>query len=512
MTILNEELKKSLQDGEIVLVSYETEEGVKSILATARRAEGATEASITYIDVEGTATAIISAIQDLDSVVGSTVIEEGKHVAVQVTQTDGLLTNLTLNENDIASASLLGTPDDGADQDTAFGKIAQLVISSSGAIELLDYTDTAVAKKFVKSVSETDGIISVARGSFASSDETVTIGDTADGGIDLGVNIDGASIKQNATTKKLYVDSSAITGYVGENAIEVGAENNSEKKISLKIKTNDGVLTQDANGLASTVVLKSVTPSSTNIKEEYELQGVNGVKLGSDTIKVYKDSSIVEIYLGTTTDSVDSATGVITKNEGDKQSLNYVYLNNAGAYQMTKVDVSSMLIETEFGDGLQIDNHIAKAKVDSSSEEVNVTYDASGVPETTAPVLSVSSNGIKVNNIQNAINAKIGTLDATVGTTTVASGSHVAVQITEADGKLTGVTVTENNIPDDDEVLKSVAAGDGIEVTAFNSNSQTVSAVAVTNDPVIEVTSDGIGTKEDAVFDCGFYAIAEPNP
>jgi hypothetical protein len=29
--------------------------------------------------------------------------------------------------------------------------------------------------------------------------------------------------------------------------------------------------------------------------------------------------------------------------------------------------------------------------------------------------------------------------------------------------------------------------------------------VAVTNDPVIEVTSNGIGVKEDAVWDCGTF-------
>lgn len=60
----------------------------------------------------------------------------------------------------------------------------------------------------------------------------------------------------------------------------------------------------------------------------------------------------------------------------------------------------------------------------------------------------VSSLETKVGNesvatqITNAINA----LDATVGSTTVASGKHVAVQVTEADGKLTGVTVTESDI------------------------------------------------------------------
>lgn len=40
----------------------------------------------------------------------------------------------------------------------------------------------------------------------------------------------------------------------------------------------------------------------------------------------------------------------------------------------------------------------------------------------------------------------IAALDATVGSTSVATGKHVAVQVVETDGKLTGLTVTEDDI------------------------------------------------------------------
>lgn len=46
----------------------------------------------------------------------------------------------------------------------------------------------------------------------------------------------------------------------------------------------------------------------------------------------------------------------------------------------------------------------------------------------------------------NTVVTKIAALDATVGSKTVASGKHVAVQVVEADGKLTGLTVTESDI------------------------------------------------------------------
>lgn len=53
---------------------------------------------------------------------------------------------------------------------------------------------------------------------------------------------------------------------------------------------------------------------------------------------------------------------------------------------------------------------------------------------------AVGADGSVAEAIATAVNA----LDATVGSKTVASGKHVAVEVVETDGKLTGLTVTEN--------------------------------------------------------------------
>lgn len=63
------------------------------------------------------------------------------------------------------------------------------------SIKALDKNDSAVAKSFVTAVSETDGIITVSRGRVTSTTKTVTLADNEDGGINLGVNVDDASIK-----------------------------------------------------------------------------------------------------------------------------------------------------------------------------------------------------------------------------------------------------------------------------------------------------------------------------
>lgn len=59
---------------------------------------------------------ISSAIADLDATVGSTSVDTGKHVAVQVVETDGVLTGITVTEDDIASAQDLQDLEDAIDE------------------------------------------------------------------------------------------------------------------------------------------------------------------------------------------------------------------------------------------------------------------------------------------------------------------------------------------------------------------------------------------------------------
>ena len=50
----------------------------------------------------------------------------------------------------------------------------------------------------------------------------------------------------------------------------------------------------------------------------------------------------------------------------------------------------------------------------------------------------------------------------------------------------------------------SVVAGNGINISGSGTE-KTITAVAKASDPMIEVTNEGIGLKDDAVFDCGTY-------
>lgn len=498
-------------------------------------------------------------------------------------------------------------------ENTVEGSVAK---SIKDAVEALDASDTAVAKSFVTSVSETDGKITVSRGAVASADKTVTLSDGSDGGIDLAVNIDGDTIVKDSSTGKLSVASAALVQYKGENAITVSdVDGDNNKTISLTVKDGDLFLTNDENGLSVTVTMSKLTDtevaalSDSNVKEAYQLEDKSGKKVG-DVIKIYKDSSLKSVVL-------------------NGQALDFTYILADGSESTVSVDISSFLAESEFSNGLQVVNHIVSVKVDTASESF----------------LTVGADGVKLSGVQDAIDtaaakattkvtktdsashltlesstAADGSTTYTIGESDIASATDLTAEVTraktaeeanaaaitqevadrkaaiealdaelvgsdgsyiktvtEADGVVTAVAQkfdttlsedsTDNNAPtskavydvivadekvtseafnkvkttlgisgselayealttdtiigdatsymDADTKLaaaiksatdaaRSIKAGNGISVTA-NGTVDTVAAVAVSDDPIIEVTANGIGTKEDAVFDCGTY-------
>lgn len=402
---------QELGDGELWIATYGETPNAKSILAL-KRTDG-----LTVFDNETSSDTITAAINALDATVGSTTVENGKHVAVEVVEENGKLKSLIIVEKDIASAALLGTTSDTASNQTAFGYIAKEVADRTAAIQALDTTDTPEAKKFVTSVSETDGIISVRRGTVTSADKTVTLTEGADGGIDLAVNVDGTTIFKDNANGTLSVASTALIQYVGNQAINVSnVSENKEKTISLVIPNDEKVLSQGTNGLITTIELKSVTPSSANIKEEYQLQGIDGQKLGTDTIKIYKDQTL------------KSATF-------ENQILTLTYILADGSESAVDIDMSSIIIEAEVENGIQAVDHKLSIKLDTTGDDTGE-----------GKFLTVGANGLKLDGVSDAITTAINALDVTSDTATDAAG-FISTTISETDGKVSndGISVTYGN-------------------------------------------------------------------
>ena len=179
----------------------------------------------------------------------------------------------------------------------------------------------------------------------------------------------------------------------------------------------------------------------TNVREAYKLVDEDGVQAG-EPIKIYKDSALQSVEL-VSEKPAEGGGGTV-----QGQFLKFTYLTTKGQDNVVYLDVSSFLAESEFKNGLSVnDNGEVSVKVDATSE---------------GGFLTVGDGGIKLSGVQTAIDNEIAKLDATVGSQEVASSKHVAVEVVEENGKLTNVTVTESDIASkqalDAEVTRANAA------------------------------------------------------
>ena len=250
-------------------------------------------------------------------------------------------------------------------------------------------------------------------------------------------------------------------------------------------------------------------PNPTNIREAYKVVSYQGEETAQtvytqvgDVVKVYKDGSLVEKYLGADTDTVNASTGVVTKyvyelisdpttqitqaeydalSVADKelyqpintQSLNFVQQLADGTYSITKIDVSKFLSEAEFGDGLQVSpNGVVSLKVDSTQDNI-----------------VVGPNGIKLEGIP--------TTDDLEETEEVISASLNDLESRKAD-KTDLAELAE-------DVLGEVVAGNGINVSTKTDNAQTVSINldSAQTDNALSVSPNGLYFSK--TIDCGSY-------
>ena len=466
---LNEKLS-SLQDGEICLASYgATWDVAKTILGVVRFKDSVR--SYTIFDNEDTAE-ILAKIQELNAT--KDVTDTDGHVTVKVVQEAGLLKTLEVKTSDIAKATELGTKGDASTVDTAFGRIQKEVeergAAITAAIAALDSTVAATEESnnqysVLTGVTQTDGkLAEVTEVKLAAVAKTGSASDVAN-----------AAIPADGT-------------YVAVEGTNVSAQ------IASIAKTIKGITTTQSNAFKYiTVKLTSEEVTAlgdSNVKEAYKVVAYIGENYASasiketvgDIIKIYKDATVHEIYLGSTDDTINESTGAITKVtpiDETKSSLNYAYIMAGGTYAMAKIPVSSILSEAQFKNGLQV----------SETGEVSVKKDT-----TSERFLDVTANGVKISGVQGAIDSAIQALDANVTST---GDSHVTVNVVEADGVVTAVNVSTTGLALDNDVVKNVTVN-GVNATV-SGNKATVTIdgadIAVADTYTATVYSEPFETK-----------------
>ena len=361
-------------------------------------------AAIDTAIADAQATAIASGTKLVkDAAAGNITVTENRDTST------GALT-YTIGQSDVASAALLGTLNDAATANTAFGKAAAAQAeaeAASGQCLVLD-----------NSLKESGAVGSKIK---ANADAIATLNSTGAGSVSKAVADAKAELLGDAAT-----------------------EYNTLGKLEDKI--------QEVAGAAKSYEIVAVTEGlASNVKEAFKLVDEKGVQSGVQ-INVYKDSALKSIAL-------EGA-------DGSKQELVYTYTLADGTDEEVRVDVSKFLAEAEFKNGLEVSlvNGTVSVKVDEASEDF----------------LTVSENGVKLSGVQNAIDSKVNGLNANVSS---AEGGKVKVNVVEANGVITGVTVTESDIAsaqelDNLEALVGTASDAATQATAFGKAAEAKAAAA----------------------------------
>lgn len=107
----------------------------------------------------------------------------------------------------------------------------------------------------------------------------------------------------------------------------------------------------DVNAAAKGWILEYQDPSASEptVREKFVLKNYKGEQKGN-TIKIYKDSAITNVYLGTTEDTCNSDTGVPTKHpiHDNNEALCIVYHLENGKYNLVPIPLGAFVREAEF--------------------------------------------------------------------------------------------------------------------------------------------------------------------
>ena len=476
--------------------------------------------------------ALKNAIEALDAEVESS---NGSFVKVKVTEVDGKITAVAVTETDIAKAS----------------DLTQEIADRKAAIEALDYTDTAEDNKFVTEVSEKDGVISVKRAQPTAAGVAATAIDgsatkVAVTGSDVAAQIDSIaqslkSIQDNAAKYKVV----ALTA--DEIAVLSDGANVKEAYKVMSYTGNWDDATDKAQVGETIKVYKDATLKSASFANQ-TLTLTYVLADGSESVVPIDMSQLVlETEVENGIQAVDHKLSIKLDTNGDDtgdgkfltvgaEGLKLDGVTDAINAAVERLDVTDTAVEHKFVTAVsETDGKIAVTREQPTAADVAATAIAAG-----DATVAIAGTDVKtqIENIGKAIkteeNARKTVIEALDDEDDAVAGS-VVTAVVQTDGKVgtstksqlqavvltgfTGNTTKTGDIAAADTLadalnklqnkanggLDEVEAGNGITVSTKADKKQTVTAKTVANDPIIEVTASGIGTKEDALFDCGEY-------
>ena len=185
------------------------------------------------------------------------------------------------------------------------------------------------------------------------------------------------SEKNRATTAEDTITSN-LNSEISERTKAIKAESDRAKAAEQAIQANLGSIT-----------ISKVASTDATIAASYQLQ-VNGEAKGT-TIDIAKDQSIKDINVLDMNATLKADGTIQAGSPIGSTALCISYILADGTYKLAKLDYSKFLEETEFANGLEVNNHKIYVKINQLSESF----------------LSVSSAGVKLTGVQNAINTAV---------------------------------------------------------------------------------------------------------
>lgn len=286
-------------------------------------------------------------------------------------------------------------------------------------------------------------------------------------------------------------------------------------------KTNAGALTSKLTIIKEDETTQGVTLDA-NVKEQYKLVYDGSTTAIGQVIKVYKDSSLVEVYLGADTDTINTSTGEITKNTvANPQSLNFKYQLANGTYQLVKIDVSNFLTGAEFGAGLKVQNGVVSLDVNGTvTVGENVTYVAIKISDPsvklTAEEYAVADPQSDYYTYRNVSDPTTMKTDAQYQAMSPAEQEdYEPISIQETVSVQTNVFNETNGVVDVDAIQEAInyasfSAAEGVRVSgsdAIRVDSNTIYVrLSDESDNVLDIETGGNkGLYLSGTWDCGEY-------
>ena len=198
-----------------------------------------------------------------------------------------------------------------------------------------------------------------------------------------------ATTAENGLSDRITAEQNRATAAEGTLTSNLNSEI-ADRKQALQAEADRAKAAESAiEAKVGSITVAKVTPHDETTAVSYQLQ-VNGEAKGV-TIDIAKDQSIKDIEVLDMNATLKSDGTIQAGSPVGSTALCISYILADGTYKLAKLDYSKFLEETEFANGLQVNDHKVYVKVDPLSESF----------------LTVSSTGVKLSGVQNAINSAV---------------------------------------------------------------------------------------------------------